>query len=89
MATGPQGLPNNVVAALLHKLGNDDQFRELFQRDTVEALRQVGAPDPEGCAPCMKVTKLADKATIRASGDALTAQLTGALALVPIHLNAR
>ena len=79
MATSPKPLPANVVAQLLEKLSSDDTFRALFLQNPVEALRQAGAPDPEGCAPCMKVTKLADKASIKATNQALVTQLTGNL----------
>jgi putative modified peptide len=83
-------LASNVVATLLDKLGSDDAFRELFQKNPAAALQQAGASkaDAESCAHCMKPGKLASKDAIKASKQALTAQLTGALNLTPVHLNA-
>jgi putative modified peptide len=86
---GRPGLPSNVVATLLDKLSSDDTFRDLFQQNPAAALKQIGAPEPEASAACMAVTKLASKDAIKASGHALTAQLTGTLMLQPITLNAR
>jgi putative modified peptide len=86
---GRPGLPGSVVATLLDKLGSDDTFRDLFQKNPAAALKQVGAPEPENCAACMTVTKLASKDTIKASSQALTAQLTGTLEQTPVTLNAR
>ena len=84
-------LASSVVATLLDKLGSDDAFRELFQKNPAAALQQAGASkaDAESCAHCMKPSKLADKATIKATQKALTAQLTGKLDQTPVHLTAR
>jgi putative modified peptide len=79
MANNPEPLPGKVVAQLLTKLGSDDVFRELFQEDPAAALKQVGAPDPEGSALCLKVPKLADKEAIKAAHTALTTQLSAQL----------
>ena len=81
MASTAKPLPPKVVAYLLDKLGNDDTFRNLFVTDLVEALTQAGAPEPEDCARCMKVPKLADKKVIRDTNEALRNQLTGNLNL--------
>ena len=89
MANNAKPLPANVVASLLDKLGSDDKFRDLFQKNPAAALKQVGAAEPEACAACMTVTKLASKDAIKASSKALTAQLTKTLMLQPITLNAR
>ena len=89
MANTPNPMPANVVAALLDKLGSDDAFRDLFTKNPAAALKQVGAPEPEACAGCMKVTNLASKDAIKASRQALTTQLAGKLNLTPVHLNAR
>jgi hypothetical protein len=40
--TGRPGLPADVVAALLHKLGSDDTFRDLFQKNPAAALTNWG-----------------------------------------------
>ena len=84
-------LASSVVATLLDKLGSDDDFRKQFVADPESALKQAGASDADSkhCAGCLKVTKLASKEAIKASKQALTAQLTGALNLTPVHLNAR
>jgi putative modified peptide len=89
MANNAKPLPANVVASLLDKLGSDDAFRDLFQKNAVAALRQIGAPDPEGCAMCMKAPMLASKDAIKAANKQLTTQLTGTLGQQPITLVAR
>ena len=88
MAGKPAALAKDVVAALLEKLGNDDTFRALFEKHPVQALRQIGASDPEGCAGCMTVKKLASKETIKAASAQLTTQFTAALMLQPVRLDA-
>lgn len=89
MAKVPNPLPEKVVAKLLEKLGNDDVFRARFMQEPSAALREIGAPEPEACAQCLKVTKLASKEVIRATSKELTSQLTAALGLHPIRLDAR
>lgn len=84
----PAGLPKEIAATLLEKLGSDDAFRATFEKSPVQALRQIGAPDPEGCAGCMTVKKLASKEAIKAARATLSAQITAALMLQPIRLNA-
>lgn len=90
MATNTQ-LPASVVATLLHKLGTDDAFRALFQQNPAAALTQAGATEAQatGCSPCLKVHKLADKATIKSSGEALTSMLTAAMGQQPHLLSSR
>ena len=89
MANNPGQLPKAVAASLLDKLGNDDAFRTLFQQDPVAALQKVGASlaEAESCGKCLKVSKLADKETIKASGQALTTMLTAAMGNLPHVLN--
>jgi putative modified peptide len=84
-------LAGNVVATLLDKLGSDDDFRKLFTNNPEAALKKAGASDADAksCGGCLKVAKLASKDAINASKQALTTQLTGALNLTPVHLNAR
>jgi putative modified peptide len=89
MANNPKPLPGKVVSALLDKLGSDDAFRDLFQSNPAEALRQVGAPEPEDCARCLKIKKLADKKTIKAASDELKTHLAGTLSLQVPQLIAR
>ena len=91
MANDPVQLPKAVAAKLLDKLGSDDAFRTLFQSDAVAALKQAGASDAEakGCGACLRVTKLADKATIKSSSQELTAMLTAAMGYQPHKLGAR
>ena len=90
MASNP-ALPKDVVAALLDKLSADDAFRDLFAKDPAAALKRVGASeaDAEGCARCLKVSKLADKKVIQESRAALTTKLTASMDLRVIHLDAR
>lgn len=84
-------LPGNVVAALLDKLGSDDDFRALFTNNPEAALKKAGASDADAksCAGCVQVSSLTGKDAIKASRQALTAQLTATLTQTPIHLNAR
>lgn len=84
-------LAGNVVATLLDKLGSDDDFRKLFTNNPEAALKSAGASDADAksCAGCLKVTSLASKDAIKASRQALTAQLTGTLTQTPVTLNAR
>jgi len=86
MATTPQ-LPSAVVTVLLEKLGTDDAFRALFQQNPAAALEQAGAShaQAEGCSKCLKVSALADKATIQSSSKALTSMLTASMGQQP-HL---
>ena len=85
MANSPKALPPKVVAYLLDKLSSDDTFRELFVSNPVAALKQAGAPDPEDCARCMKVSTLAKKEVIQQTRKALENQLSN-LALTPPQL---
>lgn len=72
-----------VVDALLDKLSTDDAFRDLFQKDPREALRQVGHETPAksvgvaGADPvmCCQSEKLASKQEIKASRDQLRQKL--------------
>jgi putative modified peptide len=87
----PAQLPKAVAAKLLDKLGSDDAFRTQFQKDPVAALKEVGASedDAKACGACLSVSKLADKATIKASSQELTAMLTAAMGYQPHKLGAR
>lgn len=72
-----------VVDRLLEKLATDDDFRELFQKDAREALRQVGHETPKefvGVAAqdpvmCCQVQTLAGKEQFKVSRDKLSARL--------------
>jgi putative modified peptide len=86
-------LPEPIVDALLRKLGTDDEFRALFANDARGALASLGyspAADlsiSEGIWTCVTVTHLASKEVIKASHDALRAQLLARTAsLHPITL---
>jgi putative modified peptide len=90
MATSAQ-LSKAVASKLLDKLSSDDAFRTQFQKDPVAALTQVGASDADAkaCGACLKVSKLADKAAIKASGQELTSMLTAAMSYQPHKLGTR
>lgn len=90
MAT-PAQLPKDVASKLLDMLGRDDEFRAAFEKDPVAALQRAGASetDAKNCAGCLKVGKLADKATIKASNQALTSMLTSAMSNLPHVLGSR
>ena len=64
---------------LLQLLATDDDFRELFLRDTTAALVQVGAP--AAAAECIRPQALASKEAISAARNALREKLTGELSL--------
>ena len=75
-------LSEEIVDALLKKLGSDDAFRDLFQENPRKALASLGhqaalkASDAdEGIWMCMTTSKLANKEAIRASHDELRKQL--------------
>ena len=91
MANNTAQLSRAVASSLLEKLGQDDVFRALFQHQPAVALQQVGASaaEIEGCAHCLKVTHLADKATIQASSDALVSMLTTSMGYQPHKLGTR
>lgn len=48
---GPLPLDPGVTTRLLNLLSTDDKFRRLFERDTAEALAQVGYMVEPGAAP--------------------------------------
>ncbi len=68
---------------LLDKLSSDDDFRELFQKDPREALRQVGHETPadklgvagQDAVLCCTAKTLASKEEIRATRKELSARL--------------
>ncbi len=75
-------LSEEMVDALLKKLGSDDAFRDLFQKNPRKALASLGhqaalkANDTdEGIWMCMSTSALASKEAIRASHDELRKQL--------------
>jgi putative modified peptide len=86
-------LPDPIALDLLHKLGNDDGFREVFAADPRAALASLGfgpAADPSvetGIWMCLRVEALASKEAVRASHGALLRQITAAKAAQnPLHL---
>jgi putative modified peptide len=86
-------LPDPIALDLLHKLGNDDGFREVFAADPRAALASLGfgpAADPSvetGIWKCLSVSILASKEAIRASHGDLFRQITTSMAAqTPIHL---
>lgn len=68
---------------LLDRLSSDDDFRDLFQKDPREALRQVGHETPadklgvagQDAVLCCAVTTLASKEEIRATRKELATRL--------------
>lgn len=81
-----------VADKLLDLLSTDNAFRRLFKRDPRKALEQVGFVQsaiqvtPAGCF--LGITKLASKAEIIRSRDALKTMLTSGLAYLPVQLDA-
>lgn len=83
-------LSPDVADLLLDKLGNDDDFRALFQSDPAEALRQLGpaAAAFVAAAPCLQVNQLAGKSAIRRARKSLSTMLISKLATqVTPHLD--
>lgn len=72
-----------VADKLLDKLSSDDEFRDLFQKDPREALRQVGHETPaekvgvagQDAVLCCTVKTLASKEEIRATRKELATRL--------------
>jgi putative modified peptide len=89
----PFKLSEAIVDSLLDKLGNDDEFRTLFQANPRQALASLGhqpASDKgidAGAWTCMAAAPLASKSAIKASQAALRQQLLTQMAVYsPIHL---
>lgn len=75
-------LSDTIALELLHKLGNDDGFRDRFAADARAALAEVGfAPAADenitaGIWKCLTVNTLASKESVRASHAHLFRQFT-------------
>jgi putative modified peptide len=88
-------LPAPIIDRLLDRLGNDDDFRDLFVADTRAALAGLGfepAADPSvkmGLWECLFVDRLASKETLRASRDTLRTQLLLEFVFVPFLIGCR
>ena len=66
-----KALPAAIVDQLLDKLATDDVFRALFTREPAAALKQLGFQPSASQVMCLTPGKLADKATIGATRDAM------------------
>ena len=88
-------LPEPIAEALLSKLGSDDDFRELFVRDTRQALASLGfepaadASIKQGIWNCMGVAELASKEAIQNGLAVLQTQLKTCATFNPISLGFR
>jgi putative modified peptide len=89
-------LPEPIALDLLHKLGNDDGFRDRFAIDARAALAELGfAPAADagisaGIWKCLSVESLASKEAVRASHAALFRQVTAERASAhPISLEVK
>ncbi len=78
----PFKLSEEIVDSLLKKLGSDDAFRDLFQKNPRMALASLGhqaalktSNIEEGIWMCMSTSALASKEAIQASHDELRKQL--------------
>ncbi len=75
-------LPESIALDLLDKLGNDDDFREVFAANPRQALAQLGfAPAgdvrvTQGIWKCLQVSELASKQAVLASRETLLRQFT-------------
>ncbi|TNJ32756.1 NHLP-related RiPP peptide [Arenimonas terrae] len=75
-------LPEPIALDLLHKLGNDDAFRDRFAADARAALAELGfaaaadAGVTAGIWKCLSVDTLASKESVRSSHAALFRQIT-------------
>ncbi|MDO5610352.1 MAG: NHLP-related RiPP peptide [Pseudomonadota bacterium] len=63
------------VSELLSRLGQDDDYRQLFRDDPQQALAEIGFAG--GVPICLQVDQLASKEAINASRDILQSELTG------------
>ncbi|RDZ26780.1 NHLP-related RiPP peptide [Lysobacter silvisoli] len=89
-AKGHPPLDPKVADKLLHKLGNDDHFRDLFVQDPAAALGGLGlAPAQTKAAlsdtSCMMVTNIAPKEEIQASLSELRTYLTSTDTHTVVH----
>ena len=78
----PFKLSEEIVDSLLKKLGSDDAFRDLFQKNPRMALASLGhqaalkaSDTEEGIWMCMSASALASKEAIQASHVELRKQL--------------
>lgn len=100
---GPKTAPlePKIVDRLLGLLANDDEFRELFQKDPVAAMEQVGyqppvmmsarvaaSTDRVSVAGCIGVRQLASKEQIQAAHDELKSMLLAGLSQTSPQLDA-
>jgi len=86
-------LDPSIADKLLDLLGSDDAFRDLFQKDPLAALEQLGyRPPVEGVPPpfhaCCHVQQLASKEAIVEARTELQGLLTRGLAYTTPNLDA-
>jgi putative modified peptide len=88
-------LPAAIIDRLLDRLGNDDDFRDLFVADTRAALASIGfepaadASITKGLWFCLAVDQLASKEAIRGSHRALRSQLEPEAVFFPFVIGCR
>lgn len=89
--TGASGkaapLDPKVARKLLDKLSTDNEFRRLFKKDPLAALKKVGYAGPleDSSLACLSVTRIAPKNEIAAASEALASHLASAGALTIPH----
>lgn len=83
----PDEISQELVDKLLSKLINDNEFREVFQREPRIALAYLGheaatkaSPGDEGVWGCAKCQELASPESIRNAYDTLSNNLKASLA---------
>lgn len=75
-----------IADKLLELLSSDDEFRDLFVRDRVAALAQVGYPEPANATiECTSVSGIASKEEIAAAREELQRHLTSSASLTNPH----
>lgn len=97
------GLDEHVADKLLQLLGDNDEFRELFQKDPQAALMQIGYTSPDesqdattakasssqqSITDCCSVQQLASKESIRAAHNELRTMLLSGLSQTAPQLDA-
>lgn len=82
-------LTPDLADRLLDKLGSDDGFRDLFDKNPAKAMQQIGAPKDFDCGECKRPQPLASKDQFKRSRDAFRKTLVGNSTLSVFTLEAK
>ncbi len=70
-------LTPELVEKLLDKLGHDDKFREIFEKNPETAIHDLGFRGPFEAGLCLRPVRLASKEEIRRSYAIIRDKLLG------------